>query len=96
MHKNVMLRQCRSPNAFTYDGLADSEWQPLGRKHHSAGSEGVRDSPQGILALLQWLSTRAAITILRYRPLLSDYARTLANRDGTAMLINKRRFFSIL
>ena len=29
-------------------------------------------------------------------PLPSDYARTLANRDGTAMLINKRRFFSIL
>jgi hypothetical protein len=36
------------------------------------------------------------ITILRYEPLLVRYARTLANPDGTAMLINKRRFSSTL
>jgi hypothetical protein len=36
------------------------------------------------------------ITILRYELLLVCYARTLANPEGTAMLINKRRFSNIL
>jgi hypothetical protein len=37
-----------------------------------------------------------AITILGYELLLVRYARTLANPDRTAMLINKRRFSSTL
>jgi hypothetical protein len=41
-------------------------------------------------------NTESDITILRYELVLVCYARTLANPDGTAILINKRRFSSTL
>jgi hypothetical protein len=41
-------------------------------------------------------SSRTPVTILCYELLRVRYARTLADSDGTAMLINKRRFSSTL
>jgi hypothetical protein len=59
------------------------------------GSTSRGQPPPGRPALLIVLQ-EPTVTILRYGLPVVHYARTLANPDGTAMIINKRRFCSTL